>query len=101
LKSAWVAARHSVLPLSKVSKALLGRNLGGQLQFVRVGREVNQPKFKGAGCIRPVDRCKLGQPTSLRDREDYQGHCSCLLISQGPGRRVHHWRLLLRRLDRH
>jgi putative SOS response-associated peptidase YedK len=37
------------------AKALLGQNVGGQLQFVRVGREVNQPKFKGAECIRPMN----------------------------------------------
>ncbi|WP_394885746.1 hypothetical protein ACG873_01430 (plasmid) [Mesorhizobium sp. AaZ16] len=37
------------------AKALLGRNLGRELQFVRVGREVNQAKFKGEECIRPVN----------------------------------------------
>ena len=36
-------------------KPLLGNDLNGAVQFRRVGRQVNQAKYKGADCIEPIE----------------------------------------------
>ncbi len=36
------------------AKSLLAQNLNSELEFYRVGRQVNSPRYKGADCIRRV-----------------------------------------------
>jgi putative SOS response-associated peptidase YedK len=36
------------------AKSLLAQNLNSELEFYRVGRQINSPRYKGADCIRRV-----------------------------------------------